>query len=132
LKATCRHHRPGARDGVRHGFTLVEVLVALVVVAVALAAAMRVAGSAAVSTSDYRERLLARWVAANVLETARLEPALPPAGETSGEEVQAGQHFVWRRKVSSTPNPRFRRLDIEVGPPGQALATLTGFVMAGS
>jgi general secretion pathway protein I len=112
-----------------NGFTLVEVLVALLIVALALAAAFRVAGAASLNTDAYRDRLLARWVAANVLETARLEPMLPAPGETSGEDEQAGQHFVWRRKVSLTPNPRFRRLDIEVGPPGQALATLSGFVM---
>ena len=113
------------------GFTLVEVLVALVIVAVALAAALRVAGAATTSSADYRERLLARWVASNVLERARLQFVLPAPGESRGEETQAGQLFVWRLKVSPTPNRRFRRLDIEVGPPGAALASLTGFVMAG-
>lgn len=120
MKMTCRKHA---------GFTLIEVLVALVIVAVTLAAGLRVAGAGAASTRDYRERLLARWVAANVLERARLERQLPPPGVTQGEEMQGGQMFVWRKTVSNTPNFRFRRLDIEVGPEGAAQATLSGFVM---
>jgi hypothetical protein len=65
-----------------------------------------------------------------VLAAARLDAALPPTGATGGEATQAGHRFAWRRRVSATPNPRFRRVDVEVGPPGAALATLSGFVMA--
>lgn len=118
------------RRTLRSGFTLVEVLVALVIVAVALAAALRLSGAAAGNAGDYRDRLLARWVADNVIAQARLELPLPPAGELSGEASQAGQTMLWRRRISATPNPRFRRVDVEVGPQGAALATLSGFVMA--
>lgn len=114
-----------------HGLSLVEVLVALVIVAVTLLAAMRLTANATVQSNDYRDRLLARWVASNVLARVRLEPALPAIGERSGDEMQAGVRLPWRLKIVGTPNPRFRRLEIEVGPAGAALATLTGFKMQG-
>lgn len=113
------------------GLSLVEVLVALVVVAVTLLAAMRLTANATVQADEYRDRLLARWVASNVLARTRLESSLPAIGERSGEETQAGVQLPWRLKVVGTPNPRFRRLEIEVGPQGAALATLVGFVMQG-
>jgi general secretion pathway protein I len=121
------HASPGAP---RRGFTLVEVLVALAIVAIALGAAFRVAGAATANATDYRDRLLARWVAGNVLANARLEQPMPPVGEAVGEALQAGQRFEWRRRITATPNVRFRRVDIEVGPKDAALATLSGFVMA--
>ena len=118
------------------GFTLIEVLVALAIVAVALFAALRASGAATVNTAEYRDRLLAQWVAGNVMARAQVLRPLPALGETTQEEDQAGQRFVWVQRVSDTPNPRFRRVDIEVrradgggSPAGNQLARLSGFVV---
>lgn len=113
------------------GFTLIEAMVALVIVAVALTAALRVGGQAAANTAAYRDRLLARWVAANVLARAQIAPLTPNIGETQGEELMSGQRFFWQSRVGTTPNRRFRRVDIEVSIDGAPLAKLTGFLMEG-
>jgi general secretion pathway protein I len=113
------------------GFTLIEVLVALAILAVALAAAVRAAGVAADGTLDLKERLLATWVAQDRLASYAAQPLLwPDTGTRQGNAQQAGQEFVWRETVSGTPNPRFRRVEVQVFParsPSHAVATLIGY-----
>lgn len=116
------------------GFTLLEVLVALAIVAVALAAGSRLTGNAIGSTHEYRERLLAQWVASNLLAEAQVDRLTAQIGETQGEADQGGRKFLWKKRVSTTPNPRFRRVDIAVSAPqapGHALATVSGFTLGG-
>src|SRR5882672_354220 len=55
----------------RRGFTLVEVLVAMAIVSVALLAGLRAAGQGTASVSELRSRLLAGWVAENLLAEQR-------------------------------------------------------------
>ncbi|HEY8243087.1 MAG TPA: type II secretion system protein GspI, partial [Casimicrobiaceae bacterium] len=54
-----------------------------------------------------------------------------PTGSRGGEATQAGLAFVWRENVGATPNPAFRRIDVEVAEaaaPDYVLARLTGYV----
>ncbi|HEX4886034.1 MAG TPA: type II secretion system minor pseudopilin GspI [Casimicrobiaceae bacterium] len=111
------------------GFTLVEVLVALALLAVALGAGMRALAQTADGAAALKARTLALWVAQNRLAAAQIEGVAP--GSMRGEAVQAGARFAWETRVSGTPNPAFRRLDITVASvdvPGHALARLTGYV----
>lgn len=113
------------------GFTLIEILVALTVVAVALAAGMRALAQSADGAGTLKARTLAMWVAQNRLAAAELAGELPGTGERSGDAVQANRAFVWREKIGTTPNPAFRRIDVEVaeaGQPDYVLARLTGYV----
>lgn len=117
----------------RRGFTLVEMLVALAIVAVALTAGMRALAQAADGAGTLKARTLALWVAQNRLATATFASELPPTGRRSGEAAQAGIGFVWRENVGATPNPVFRRVDVEVAEaaaPDYVLARLTGYVAA--
>ena len=111
------------------GFTLLEVLVALAILAIALLAAMRVAAQGTDDAADLRIRLLASWVAANILaEHAARGDWLPP-GSASGRERQGREQFVWREVVTATPNQSFRRVDVLVyAPPGETrvVARLSG------
>lgn len=114
------------------GFTLVEVLVALAIISIALLAAMRVAAGGTNSVGELRARLLAGWVAENVLAETRVREQWPPPGIQRGTQSQGGIEFTWRQEVIATPNVNFRRVDVRVyASPGEthALAHLAGFVV---
>lgn len=116
----------------RRGFTLIEILVALAILAVALAAAVRSAGVAADTTSDLKERLLAGWIAQNRVAEYAVRPLWPDIGTRQGNADQAGVQFVWRETVSGTPNPRFRRVEVQVFPartPDRAVARLVAYTV---
>lgn len=121
--------RPSRRSA--RGFTLIEVLVALAILAVALAAASRAMGVLSAGSVELRERLLAEWVAQNRLVELQARHAWPDPGTRTGETEQAGLKLTWRATVSGTPNPAFRRVEIQVGRPesAHALARLTGYLV---
>ena len=118
--------------GKRGGFTLVEVLVALAIMSIALLAALRVAGGGTSSVGELRARLLAGWVAENLLAEQRARGEWPSLGIQRGTQRQGGIEFAWREEVIATPNVTFRRVDIRVlaaPEEAHALAHLTGFVV---
>jgi general secretion pathway protein I len=118
--------------GKRGGFTLVEVLVALAIISIALLAALRVAGGGTNSVGELRARLLAGWVAENLLAEQRARGEWLSLGIQRGTQRQGGIEFAWREEVIATPNATFRRVDIRVfAAPEEtsALAHLTGFVV---
>jgi len=116
----------------RRGFTLIEILIALAILAVALAAAVRAAGVAADATLDLKERLLATWIAQDRVAEYAVRPLWPDIGTRQGSADQAGVRFVWRETVSGTPNPRFRRVEVQVfraRTPDHAVARLVGYAV---
>jgi general secretion pathway protein I len=120
------------RNGRRNGFTLVEVLVALAIISIALLAALRVAGEGTSSVGELRARLLAGWVAQNILAEQRARGEWPPPGMRRGTQRQGAIEFAWREEVIATPNSAFRRVDIRVfaaPEEAHALAHLIGFVV---
>ncbi len=111
------------------GFTLVEVLVALAIVAIALAAASRSAAVSTASAAETKSRVLAGFVAENLMGELVARRAWPAAGATEGAQHQAGVEFRWRVEVLATPNPDLRRVEIRVlGPedPPHELRRLIG------
>lgn len=116
----------------RTGFTLIEVLVALAIIAIALLASLRAAGQGTASLDELRARLLAGWVAENLLAGHRARADWLPPGIQRGREREGGIEFAWREEVVATPHPAFRRIDVYVfAPPGEArmLAHFTGFLV---
>ena len=98
----------------QRGFTLLEVLVALVIIGVALAAAMRGALSLTTAAEDTRYAMLATMVAENRLLELRLARGRLEIGQTSTPCAQADVEFECLQTVRSTPNPFFRRVELQV------------------
>lgn len=113
----------------RRGFTLLEVLIALVVVSLALLALTRTAGMQVRSFDSLRERTLAGWVAANVLDETRIATPLPAVGKRDGRIRFANRDWRWTLEVKATDDPEMRRLDVLVyaGDSVEPSTTLTGF-----
>lgn len=124
----CRRRRSAGRTG----FTLVEVLVALAIVSIALLAALRAAGQGTANVVELRSRLLAGWVAENLLAEQRARGDWPAPGLHRGTQREGGFDFAWRKEVVATPNAAFRRVEVLVFAPteeGRPLARLTGFAV---
>ena len=114
------------------GFTLIEVLVALAIISIALMAALRAAGQGTMGAGESRSRLLAGWVAENVLAEHRARGDWLPLGVGRGVVRQGGMEFTWREEITALPSPAFRRVDVmvyAVPDESRALARLTGFIV---
>ena len=96
-----------------NGFTLVEVMVALGIVAIALAAGMRAAGQLVNNAERESQVLLAQLCAENELVRTRLSKQMPSVGDSSTPCEQGGQSFRVALTVRPTPNPSFRRVDVQ-------------------
>lgn len=96
------------------GFTLLEVLIALAIVAIGLAAALRASGAGTEGTREYRVHMLALWLAENVAAERSARGDWPLPGSRRDEVGFAGLRFLVRQEVKSTPNPHFRRLEIDI------------------
>jgi len=112
------------------GFTLLEVLIALLILALALFALSRTAAIQVNSFDALRERTVAGWLAADVLERTRLSTPFPPPGKSDGRRRFGGRDWRWQVTVQDTPVATLRRLDVRVYLNSERttpMATLTGF-----
>lgn len=112
------------------GFTLLEVMVAVAVLGIALAAGIRAGSQATANAARLEERTLAHWVAGNVLTELQARRFWSDRGG-EGSRRMGGRVWYWRFEVEATPNPRFRRVDVEVVRDEDAerpVATLTGLI----
>lgn len=103
-----------SKSGSQRGFTLLESLVALAILAIAMAAVLRATSASTSHVDALRQRLLADWVAQNRIALHAARGDWLPIGIQQGEDTQAGFKFVWQEKISTTPNPSFRRIEINV------------------
>jgi general secretion pathway protein I len=110
--------RRPSRTASTRGFTMIEVLVALTIIAVALAASLRAVGALANSERELHQRLLAGWSADNVLAQLHLAHAWPEVGSQSFDCSQGNLQLICTERVSATPNPVFRRVEVSVTTPG--------------
>jgi general secretion pathway protein I len=114
------------------GFTLLEMLVALAIVAIGLTAALRASGVGIEGVGEYRNRMLALWLAQNIVTEHIARGDWPAPDTTTSEEVFANHRFVVRQQVQTTPNPRFNRLDVMIADseePSRTLQHSVGFLI---
>ncbi|MFZ4379495.1 MAG: type II secretion system minor pseudopilin GspI [Polynucleobacter sp.] len=98
----------------KNGFALIEVLVGLAVLSIALLAGLRAIANGADTQLAISQRTMALWSADNVLMDLRMARSWPELGSSSFNCPQAMYVFVCQRKVISTPNPAFRRIEVTV------------------
>ena len=96
------------------GFALVEVLVGLAVLSIALIAGLRMIANGADTQLAVSQRTLALWSADNALMDLRMTRSFPDIGTTVFNCPQGNSIFVCQRKILSSPNPAFRRVEITV------------------
>ncbi len=96
------------------GFTLIEVLVGMAIIAVTLAAASRAAGHAIEISNELKRRVIADLVAQNRLEMHKARHDWLAPGKLTGQETQAGISMIWKEVITDTPNPAFRKVEVEV------------------
>ena len=96
------------------GFALIEVLVGLAVLSIALIAGLRAIANGADTQLAVSQRTLALWSADNALMDLRMSRAFPEVGTTVFNCPQANYVFICQRKIMSTPNPSFRRVEMTV------------------
>lgn len=98
----------------RNGFALIEVLIGLAVLSIAMLAGLRAIANGADTQLAVSQRTMALWSADNVLIDLRMSRAWPELGTTTFSCPQANYVFVCQRKVVSTPNPAFKRVEVTV------------------
>ena len=102
------------RSSGQNGFALIEVLVGLVILSIALLAGIRAIANGADTQLAISQRTLALWSADNVLIDLRITRAFPEIGTITFNCPQANIVFVCQRKILSSPNPAFRRVEVTV------------------
>ena len=100
-----------SRDG---GFTLIEVLVALAILAVTLGAGVKAAGALVLNAQRQQQMAAAQWCADNHLTELKLSRAFPGAGSTDFNCEQLGVRYRGQLRTQNTPNPNFRRVDVQI------------------
>jgi len=111
------------------GFTLVEVLVALAVVAVTLGAGLRAAAAVTDGARRLAEVTAAQWCADNQIAEMRLAGEFPGVGDADFRCQQLGRSYAGSLRTRPTPNPNFRRVDVQMfNEDGLGLLTLSTVV----
>ena len=95
-------------------------LIALAIIAIALAASLRAVGVLTVASGDLDRRMYAGWSADNELARLRLMKAWPPLGTRQFDCSQGNVELRCTERVSATPNPIFRRVEVFVALPGRS------------
>jgi general secretion pathway protein I len=119
-------------SGLKHGgFTLIEVLVALFIVALTLITGVKASNTLMQSAERQKSTLLAQLCIDNYLVSMRLSKQLPGTGEQISTCQQASQNITLKVQINTTPNPSFRRMDIqafELGTPVLSVSTVLGLL----
>lgn len=109
---------------------MLEVLVALAVTAIAMTAIIESVTQQTRARGFVQDHAYATWVAANALETLRLEETWPAVGIRRGEARMGHRNWHWWMEIKPTEEPRMRRVDVYVGTDRNErdpVASLSGF-----
>lgn len=120
---------------VQSGFTLIEVVIAIAVVSVAMVTLVESLGVYLNNTQNMKERVLAQWVAKNVMNKEWLAKKTQiSTGVKTGQEPMANNNWYWKREIKETSTKGFYTYDVDVfrnKNDENAVYTLNGFVGEG-
>ena len=103
-----------------------EVIVALAILAIALGAGLKAASALVFNAQRQAHMNAAQWCADNQLAELRLTRAFPGAGQASFSCEQLGVVYSGQMRIRNTPNPNFRRVDVQIlDGQGNALQTVS-------
>ena len=77
-------------------------------------------GQSGDSEVELHQRLLAGWSADNTLAQLKLAHSWPEVGSSSFDCSQGNLQMLCTERVTATPNPVFRRVEVSVTTPGRA------------
>jgi len=103
-----------ARAPYPKGFTLTEVLVALAILALTLGAGLKAAGALVLNAQRQTQLSAAQWCADNHLTELKLSRAFPGTGQAEFGCEQLGVRYRGQTRTQNTPNPNFRRVDVQI------------------
>jgi general secretion pathway protein I len=117
----------------QRGFTLIEALVAMTIIAVALIACLKAAGNLNIQQDDMIKRQYAQWSAKNAAQLHSRVGRISQRTKHAAHLPQGNFRFVCLVEITNTPNPNFRRVEIQVkdafeGDKGNQLARLVIFL----
>jgi general secretion pathway protein I len=119
------------------GFSLIEVLIGLSILAIALASGIKAMSQTAQTQTVIQQQYLALTSANDALNMMYIQKVWPDLSPQSTNCSQLNAQLVCIRNIFVTPNPLFRRVQIEVfesdadnplAPRGQRLAKLTTII----
>ena len=102
----------------------------MTIVAIAMVSLIEATGTYVKNTSFLRDKVIAHWVASNVLNELLLKESFPSKSEKQGDETMAGKKWAWKIKVKETPDKEFRAVEVKVfkGDEKNSLSTLVSYV----
>ena len=115
------------------GFTLLEVMVALSIFATLSVALYSAAQHIAGNSAGLAERSLAHWLADNRMNELRAGMHPLATGQQQDRLDFGGRQWLLDSQVSSAPDPRLRKVNLEVSVAGAKpvrRALLSGFIEA--
>ena len=96
------------------GFTLIEVIVAVAIIAIGLAATIKTVSTVTRNTASLNERIIATWVAQNVLAQYELDLNNKANKDTHDKMLMAGLDWYWEKTLHKTDDIDIKRVEIKV------------------
>ncbi|SRR5579883_348593 len=114
------------------GFTLIEVLIALAILSIALISIMRSTSQNIRDNTYLQNKTIAAWVGTQAMNEIRAGVISTASdNEIKKETEMLGRKWSWQATVTTTPNPRIKKIVVDVfSSDGKKMLSLTSYIYA--